>query len=343
MKHFVLCVLAGIVAALLGIQVFDLCLEPNNRFFRRAAQRSDAWEAHLRAISPEPCYIFEGGSEIRMGVDPGLMLREYGVRAVNAGGAAFFGVHVNTRMALQYTRPGDTLVLSLPYPTLSEKDLVTPGLKFAWSRLGPAMFDGKLIPCNSYTVKETLKGSSGMLSMYICKRICTPHQMYKYDVGSRIHESGWCELFYNNMLRGRPWRFPCPPSLSHYSQPNKPMLEYLAALKEICRERQVRLAVYIAPGCVHASIRACAAMEALSLIRLGIPVIRTEPLGAEPDNRLFADMSAHLNGAGAAKHSRLLAQALRDRRFWTEEELVHFLRCRGWGEHGERTGEPVVW
>ncbi len=343
MKHLVLCLLAGFVAALLGIQVFDLCLEPNNHFFRRAAQMSDAWEAQLRASSPEPCYIFEGGSEIRMGVDPELMMREYGVRAVNAGGAAFFGVHVNTRMALQYTRPGDTLVLSLSYLTLPEKDLVTPGLKFAWSRLGPAMFDGKLIPCNSYTVKEVLKGSSGILSMYICKRICTPDQMYKYDLRTRIHESGWCELFYDDMLRRKPWRFPCPPSLSPYGQPNKHMLDYLATLKGICREKQVHLVVYFAPGCIHESAKACSAMTALALTRLGIPVIRTESLGIEPDNKLFADMPAHLNGAGTAKHSRQLAQALRDHRFWTEDELVHFLHCRGWGEHGERTGAPLVW
>lgn len=329
MKRLLLCMLAGLVAALAGIQIFDLFLEPNSSFFERAAKVSDAWDARLRAASSEPCYIIGGGSEIRMGVCPQRMLQEYGVRAVNAGGAAFFGLHVNTRMALEYARPGDTLVMALSSLRMPEKDLVTPGLKFAWRRLGPSMFDGRMIPLDSYTAGEIWRGSSSTLSMYICKRICTPDEMYKYDVRTRIHPSGWCELFYDDMARSKPWEPAVPHNLAPYGQVNQPMREYLAALQESCRQRQVHLAVYLPPGCAHESLRPISAMVALGFTRLGIPVIRTEPLGIEPDNMLFADMPAHLNTAGTVKHSRILAEALQQRRFWTEEELEGIIRRYG--------------
>lgn len=331
MKRLLLCMLVGFVAALAGIQLFDLFLEPNAGFFERASRRSDAWEARLREVSDEPCFIIGGASEIRMGVDPEVMLREYGVRAVNAGGAAFFGYHVNARLALEYARPGDTLVLTMPIQQMPEHDLVTAGLKFAWRRLGPAMFDGVMIPCNRYTVKEVLRGESGLLSMYICKRICTPHEMYKYDVRTQIHPSGWCELFYDDMAhKRRPLRPKLPINLEPFGRMNGPMKEYLDALQESCRQRGVQLVFYAAPGCSHESMRAVSAMVALTLVRYGIPVLRTEPLGIDPDNRLFADMAAHLNSAGAMKHSRILARALQQRRFWSEEELEDILRRYGW-------------
>lgn len=321
MKRLLLCILAGVAAAVAFNLYFDSHLDPNANFFDEMARLSDRWETQLRAESPAPCHVIAGGSEIRMGVDPAWLKERYGLRVVNSGNTASFGTRVNTLTALRYLRKGDTLVLSLLIPRLAEGDTSPWGIKYAWRREGWGMFEESLAPGPAESFKHIIRGAGDMLSTYLAKMIITPDHMYRYDNHTRKHASGWCELFYNNMAQNAPSPSPDRAGERFNSRMNRAMADYLAETKEICRRKGVNVAIYFAPVCVEARGRRAHAAYALEFIRAGVPVLRTEALGCEPDSRLFADTYAHLNAAGMAKHGRMLGEALRGQRYWTEGEL----------------------
>jgi len=325
MKRLLLYILAGVAVAVAFNLYFDRYVDPSANFFDEMARLSDRWEAQLRSESDAPCQIIAGGSEIRMGVDPAWLKERYGLRVVNSGNTASFGTRVNTLTALRYLRRGDTLVLSLLVPRLPEGDATSGGIKYAWRREGWGMFEESLAPGPAESFQHIIRGSADMLSTYIAKKIFTPDNMYRYDRHTRKHPSGWCELFYNNMAQNAPGLSPDRAGAQFNSRMNQAMADYLAETKEICRRKGVDMVIYFAPVCVETRGRRAHAAYALEFIRAGVPVLRTEPLGCEPDSRLFADTYAHLSPAGVAKHSRMLGEALRDRRCWTESELKHII------------------
>ena len=90
------------------------------------------------------------------------------------------------------------------------------------------------------------------------------------------------------------------------------------------------------------SYRAQTAMNALGIVRLGIPVLKDERLGCLPNPRAFADTMDHLNAEGAAENTRILARLLRDNIFWTEEELEAALHSMGWNADGTPANQHAI-
>ena len=339
MKKLLLCVIIGLVAAILTTRLYDTVLDPQLAFFRRAAAASDAWEAKVRADG-QPVYIFAGGSDVRMSIDPAVMLED-GVRAVNAGNNANMGMHCNASLALAYAKPGDTLVLCLYSNIMPDYDLLAAGLKFTFERRGVDMFRDGIVPCTTRVLGDLFRGESGAWCVYFSKKLLKPDQMFKYDKGTVLHESGWVEVQERKIAQdARSYSLHRAAPLPDYTQANAPLIEYIAKVKHACELKGVRLAVYLPRhfGDEFDEARAMFAMIALSYTRMGVPVIKDESFGVESDHTLFADTTLHLSPEGVRRNSRIISRALaspaESDRFWTEADLVEFLRFRGWNPDG---------
>lgn len=343
MKKLLLCVFLGLVAAFFTTRFYDTALDPQLAFFRRAAQVSDAWETQMRGSEGHPCYIFAGGSDVRMSIDPAVLWEEYGVRSVNAGNNANMGMHCNASLALAHARPGDTVVLCLYSNLMPGYDLLPCGLKFTFERRGWDMFRDGLIPLNLRTAADLFQGEAGAWCVYFSKLAFRPDQMFQYDKGARLHPSGWVEVLTRKMGYAYPPRYACPANLTPFATPNDELKEYIAKVKKAAGKKGAKLAVYLPRHLESTSLRAVGAMYALSYTRLGIPVIKDETFGIEPSNFYFADTNLHLTGEGTKLNSRILGKALCTPVFWTQEELVRYLNSLGWNADGSRAMPYPLW
>ena len=87
-------------------------------------------------------------------------------------------------------------------------------------------------------------------------------------------------------------------------------------------------------GLNHDSMRCIVARDLLDIVRAGYRVLKDDRLGAWPSPEKFADTSLHLSPAAARETSLLLGQLLKEHLYWTEAELVEYLRVRGWNADG---------
>lgn len=323
--------LGGLVGGLLFSQLYDRYLCPETGFFGRAAEVSDRWADQLRQ-SPEPCYIWAGGSELRAGIDPKQLLEGYGVRSINAAGQAGFGMPVNMSLAFPYLQKGDTLIFSC----MGLSGIYSNGAKLAWQRTGVSLFDSGLVPCNAETLQKIFCGNSGEFSMHLTKRLLNPLQApYKYDNIAVIHPSGWMDIR-SDELKGT-----APATVGRLDGAALPRLsEYyvrlLATLKTYCESRGVKLACMMPVSYNRTEDRPLKAWQVLQHLELGIPVLHDERMGCEDNVNCFSDFGGHLNAAGVSEQSRILGRALKEDDWWSRAEIVSFLRRHGWDENGRR-------
>lgn len=75
-------------------------------------------------------------------------------------------------------------------------------------------------------------------------------------------------------------------------------------------------------------------MHALQLTRMGIPVLKDERLGLTVNNKILADTYYHMNAEGADWNSRIIARLLKEKSYWTEQELLAKMKELGFTEDG---------
>lgn len=337
MKRLLLFILLGLIAGGLFTFFYDSTLDPGANYFARAAEKTDSWEAALRAESGAPCYVFAGGSEVRMCLDPKIMKDEYGVRVLNAGGMAGYGIRCNAVLGVDYLRPGDTLVLSMRGTLLGEDDgMTTSGLKFCYRRLGLRMFDSGLIEMNASNLKQIFVGRAGDLSMYIAKNLFRPDDVYKYDTNTKLHESGWCENFYKHEYMHMNY---FTPGGDVKVVMNDALRNFLMQLKAACEAKGARLAIYMSPERLNTHCAIPASFIACEYMKLGIPVLRDPTFGCVQDMQYISDRPNHLSPEGTRKYSRIYAEALRrSNPFWTFEELEALQHAYGYAADGRYHG-----
>ena len=337
MKRLMLFILLGLIAGGLFTFFYDGTLDPGANYFSRAAEKTDSWEASLRAESDAPCYVFAGGSEVRMCVDPQIMKEEFGVRVINAGGMAGYGVRCNAALGVDYLRPGDTLMLALRSIVLGEDDgMTTSGLKFCYRRLGWRMFDSGLISADASKLKQIFVGRAGDLSMYIAKNLFRPDDVYKYDTNTKLHESGWCENFYREEFMHM--------NYFHISsnvkvEINETLRNFLMQLKAACEAKGARLCIYMSPERLFTSCVVPSALVAYQYMKLGIPVLKDPTFGCESDMQYISDRPNHLSPEGTRKYSRIYAEAIRNNAYWTVAELEALLSSYGYTLDGSYHGD----
>ena len=332
MKRLLAIIGCAILLALACIQLYFRFVDADLKFFLRAAAASDSWAGQIHAAE-RPIFVLAGGSEARSGVDPQLMLDEFGIPLVNAAGAAGHGLQANAAAAFKYLKPGDTLVLSL----LSTDDTNIPpsssGIKINVYRLGASVFGSGMIEPSLENAGKFL--SSDVHSMFVLatRYFGRNGRLFKYNEQTVIHPSGWMEIQYRQMdsfvLRAHDPHRPLVP-LADESL----LMQTLQRLHSYCQTHSIRLFVSIPACCFHESGRAEQAMTALCITRKGIPVLKDERLGCLPVPTDFSDTKHHLNAKGAAENTRIMARLLQNNAYWTAEELEETLRATGWNADG---------
>lgn len=337
MKKIVcVCTLACLLA-LLGAYCFERWINPETAFFLRAAEASDAWAMQTAERYPkQKRYIFVGGSDVRSGINPEIFMQDFGMVAINAGGMAAYQLPAVCSASEVYMREGDVLVVGC----LNRKNYYLPdmhGMKFAYLRAGNDIFRFGLFPHAFSNYVSLLCGESGPLCMYLSKKVARPDQMFKYDKDTVIHPNGWMDIRYREMNDAVAEPIPDNvKSLSQLAPCAKKYGPFIRSLKLSCQEKGVR-PIFFFPMCFQdESYRVAYAWIALCIIREGGHVLKDERLGCDADCMHFADYMLHPTAEGTAIQSRLLAQLLHTETYWTEEDLIAYLRERGWDENGAR-------
>lgn len=339
MKRLLLIIGCAVLLALACIQIHSRFFTPSMNFFFRATHASDAWADHLRQQGA-PVYVFAGSSETRSGIDPRLMMEGYDMPVVNAAQSAECGLTANAAMAFRYLRPGDTLVLNIL--SCNEKNVlpVSSGVKMAVYLLETDIFSSGIIKPSWENLGKFLNSDINNVFIVATRYFTRNKRLFKYDEQTIIHPSGWMEISYNNM---RDYRI--PPAQTDYrpeSIQNGSALDTL--LKQVtiaCRKRGSAFLVALPACCNHSEARAQGALLALHCTRLGIPVLRDERLGSHPFPEDFSDMPAHLNAKGARKHTCIVAELLKNKSYWTEQELISILQQMGFDEAGTPIAPPT--
>ena len=340
MKRLLAIIGCAILLALVCVQLYSLHINRDMHFFLRAANASDAWAEHIQA-GTRPVYVMTGGSETRSGVDPQIMLDEFGLPLINAASGAGYGLQTNAATAFKYLKPGDTLVLSV----LSTVDENIPpsanGVKLAAYRLGTSVFDSGMIEPSLENAGKFLSSDVRAMFALLMRYFGRSGRLYKYDRQTVIHPSGWMDIQYREMDKYKLHAGICAADMLPLAE-DSACMDTLRKLRDYCQKRGIRMIVSIPVSCHHESLRPQYAMQALCVMRLNIPVLKDERLGCLPVPTDFADTPAHLNSKAAKENSRLLAHLLQNNQFWTEEELTATLHSMGWNSDGSPANEPAT-
>lgn len=332
MKRLLAIIGCAILLALVCIQLYSRFVDPDMQFFLRTAEASDVWAEQIHAAE-RPIYVLSGGSEARSGVDPQILLDEFGIPLVNAAGGAGHGLQANAAAAFKYLKPGDTLVLSI----LSTEDVNVPpsanGVKINVYRQGLSAFALGMIEPSLETAGKLLSSDVRAMFVLLTRYFGRSGRLYKYNEHTVIHPSGWMEIQYREMDNCKP----ITPNASKGLAPlanDSVFMQTLQRLRDCCQSRDIRFLVSIPVGCTHESLRPRYAMQALCITRIGILVLKDERLGCLPVPSNFADTPAHLNPEAAAVNTRMLGTLLQNNTTWTEKELVDILSSMGWNDEG---------
>lgn len=324
MKKLVLFSFLGLLLGGLWVVYYDQFI--NLEYWNAAANATDVWEKKLRTESNAPCYIFTGGSEVRMGsIYPKVMYDEFGVRAINAGANAGFGRAGNISIALDYAKPGDYLIVSIrDFITDETKLITTAGKKYCFMRQGFKMFKSPFIKFNFSTLKDLTFGEAGDSSMYIVYKLFFPSKLNSWKNHIIIHESGWCEQTYRKELSMKPILTP-----ANEVTINDATKKFLNTLKAECEKRHISLVMFINAHYSTTQDIPYLAMLAFRLVEEGIPVLKDPHFGCDSDRSLFSDSLNHLSLKGSIKYSRIFAQCLVNKSYWSKEELILILKEYG--------------
>lgn len=324
MKKLILFCFIGIILGSLWVVYYDRHI--NLEYWNAAANATDAWEKKLRSESDEPCYIFTGGSEVRMGsIYPKIMYDEFGVRAINAGGNAGFGLAANISIALGYAKPGDHLIVAMRHLEYNDAELLTGGgKKFCFMRQGLNMFESSFLSFDLSTLKDLTFGEAGSNSMYIVHKLFFPDRLNMWKQLVTIHESGWCQNSYWQEINMKPAK-----AAAEDVKINDKTKTFLTKLKAECAKRQISLKVFMNAQYTTSDDIPHQAMVALKLLEEGIPVLKDPSFGCDSDRSVFQETANHLSLKGTTKYSRIFAQCIKNSSYWSKEELISILK-----EHG---------
>ena len=332
MKRLLIIIGCAILLALACIQLYSRFIDRDMQFFLKVAEASDGWAEQLHAAE-RPVYVLAGGSEARSGVDPQIMLDEFGIPLINAAEGAGHGLQANANVAFKYLKPGDTLILSI----LSTDDVNVPpsasGMKLNAYRMGARLFNSGLIEPSMRNAGNFLSSDMRSLFTLLTRYFGKSGRLYKYDEQTIVHSSGWMEVQYREMDNCIPEALPAAAELPVLDESSL-FIETLRQLQDHCREKNISLIISIPVGCNDTSMKSLYAMKVLSITRLGIPVLKDERLGCLPVPTDFADTNDHLNSEAAARNTHILGHLIKEKRYWNEHELLDILQSKGYQADG---------
>lgn len=326
LKKYFIYILVALILAILANLGYEVFLSPGNKFFSECIEVTGKWEENIRKKG-KPCYVFAGGSEVRMGIEPTVMLTEHGIHAINAGLHAGNGVRCNAQMGLNFLKKGDTLVLSVfPRDAKMKRGATRSGINFCVLHLGKKCFyaNGGILSLEASTLSNLIFGSSSELSVYIMRLLTRPNCLFRYSSShnARIAESGRVEVF---IKENHPIKHLKSEKISHEVQFNG-LNSLIRDVQVACRHRGAELIVYFPRCCMSATHRPGNAVVALYLTDMGVPVLRDPQLGTWEDSNAFSDTTEHLSVHAGHEFSVYMAKLLKEEDYWTREELLRIIR-----------------
>lgn len=322
MKRLIISISAGIVIALVLVQLYCYFLHPEINFYRNAVAISTSWEEQIRH-NGHSCFILGGGSEVRSSLSPKMMHHEAGIHAVNVATSAPAGLQTNAAIALHHVRPGDTLMLSIVSAQDSAVAASETGIKLSTRLCGTSVFTRGGITPSVKNVMSLFNSDAGSAFMLVTRKL-TRGYGYAYEKLSTVHPDGWMEVHRNR-----------PSKLSPLTvKPTLPILgtECIRTLKHaqsVCKKTGAEFVVMLPPEYADGAICIQRLLEAYHITKLGIPVLRDNRLGRITDPGKLADTHLHLNAEGTAENSRIIAHLLVSKNYWTESELKEKLTALG--------------
>ena len=322
MKKLLLCISAGLVTALILVQVYCCIIHPEIKFYKRADAACTLYEQTIRAAG-RPCYILAGGSETKTSLSPAIMAEESGISAVNTALAAGFGLETNARAAISHLQAGDTLVLGLLSVSENNIQARESGLKLCVQLWGARAFQHGIIPLTPRNLLAIFTSDASSMMVSLVRRLSRGYT-FVYDVHSTLQPDSWMQVR-KCTIQGTK----IPRTIAKDVILQAKCVSLLNRLQATCRNLQADFVVMLPVGYTNVYETKRRLMHALQLTRMGIPVLRDERLGREPDSSLYADTMFHMNARGTDQNSRIIARLLKEKSYWTEQELLERMNARG--------------
>ncbi|MBR2314262.1 MAG: hypothetical protein IKA55_05325 [Akkermansia sp.] len=306
-------------------QCIDKYMDPELIFFGKVANMTDAWFTKVKN-NPAPLHIIIGGSEIATSVNPRAMQEKHGITVVNAGNHAGFGLPGNVVAAEHHIAKGNHVVCSL-YPA---PNITTQGLKFAFRQKGLNMFSTNIIPLNTGNLLTVLSGDLSANVNYVKrqrKRIKRgrPTHGYMNPEKATLHNNGFLEIHNMRMHEMEPEKLYHDEVCAATSD----IVEFCKKMQQLCHERGASFSVMFALHYNSLDCRIKHAELARHLTVNGIPVLKDERLGISDDLSYFSDTPSHLSNKGVDICSDIWGYALKNRIYWTEQELTKTINSLG--------------
>lgn len=313
-------------------RLYECFLRPDSLFFEQTIKTSKKWSHELRK-SPDPCFVFTGGSEVRMCIEPQVMLEKQGVRAINAGVQAGCGVRCNAQIALPFLHKGDTLLVSyIPgNDKLTNDGMTHIGINFCHTLQQFSPYTKGILPTSYYSIASLFRGSSSNYSIHVMRLLTRPDCIYRYSSSknAEISRTGRVNVFlldeqHKKLETKKPGKHSAPVLHGWES--------FLADLQTYCQKHGAKVAMYISRSHLPAHSRKKNACVALYFMNLGFPVLKDPYLGCWPDASMYSDTAQHLSIEAGCNYSEFLAVQLKNNQYWTKEELQQFINDANTGE-----------
>ena len=319
-------ILLAIVSCYIWNTLYCKYLEPGGLFFSACLESTRHWSSELRKQAA-PCYVFSGGSEVRMGIETRTMHEKHGVRAINAGVQAGNGVRCNAQIALPFLQQGDTLLISyIPgSDTLVNEGMAHEGINFCHTQQGFSPFIDGILPLSHFSIASLFTGSATNYAIHIMRLLTRPDCIYRYSSpkNARISDTGRAEVFLTTEQSAIIKTISCDEN-SEVELKGWPSL--LKDLRNYCEKKDINLVVYISRAHIASSEKKRNAAAALCFMKIGIPVLKDPYLGCWEDSEMFSDTSLHLSIEGGRIFSEFIALQLKNQQYWNKDELEQIIK-----------------
>ena len=315
MKRLLLCISAGAISALFLIQLYNLFIHPEINFYKKADAITTLHEQNQRSQG-NSCYIIAGGSEAKTCLIPSVMQAEAGIAVVNAATAAGFGLETNAAIGMHHMQSGDTMLLSLISCDERNINPTTNGIKLAIHLLGFDAFQHGIIPLSPGVLLPLLSSEANSMIAGAVRKLSRGYS-FVYDKESTLHPDGWMEVHRHTMKNA-----PSPSFVPNDLLIGPKCRDLLLRTQKACKQINAGFIVFIPISYSNYYAVKRSLMHALQITRMGIPVLKDERLGLTTNNNILADTYCHFNAEGADWHSRIIAQLLKKKSYWTEQELL---------------------
>jgi hypothetical protein len=311
-----------LICSIFGAWRYVLKWSPEVDLYTYAAHKKIAYAKKLDQDDPSKIVVY-GGSSCAFGVNTDIMRSAFHLPVVNFGMHAGMGAPVLTGLALKYTKPGDTLIVSLE-PHL----LFVP---FTWPALGDQISYALHQPelCKAGPLNLPRRGALGIfltmrpgaynMLLFLPRELL--HQGVIYSK-STFTTSGW-----QSFDAHAP-----PQSVTMATAISPDAQTLLQKIVAYCRQNNIRVA-YAVPWlyCDAAQLPYYKDVfsQYLNTVSRLIPVLKDPSLGIDTDPEDFADGNNHLRPRGATRRGKELARLILQWSIWDSKELAAYSRLSG--------------